>query len=111
MTKTIEMNQEAIHRIELVDKQGQPVDTRDYDDVEEFASDLNDELRYGVSLRVTYTNDDGEVVSKKLMNDYDCLPKTAMGRINGSFAKTFEKSLEALSKVYNITDEPVEVRL
>ena len=109
--KTIEMNQEAIHRIELVDKNGHSVDTRDYDNVEEFASDLSDELKYGVSLRVTYTNDDGKVVSKKLMNDYDCLPKTSMGRITGSFAKTFEKSLEALSKVYNITDEPTVVRL
>lgn len=99
------MTMEKIFKIQLVDKKGRPVDTRNYDDVEEFATDLNDELRYGVSLRVTYTDDNGKVVSKKLMNDYDCLPKSGMGRLNGSFAKTFERSLSQLAKVYNITDE------
>ena len=107
MTKT--MNQETIGKIEYLDNRGNVVDCTEYEDHDEFAADVKAELSYGVSIKVTYVADNGQVISKSLMNDHDGIPK--MGRTAGDFMKVFEKSLESLSKVYNITDEPVEVRL
>jgi hypothetical protein len=105
------MNQETIGKIEYLDTDGMVVDYTDYEDAEEFADDVRAELECGVSLRVTYIDDNGVVVSKNLMNDHDCLPKFAQDHTSGNFMKTFESSLEYLSKAFRIYDEPVEVKL
>lgn len=114
MTKNFEknMNEGIVATIDYLQiKNGKTVvvDHTDYEDREEFAEDVKNELAYGVSIRVTYVDDNGDVVSKNLMNDHDCLPK--MGRASGDFMKVFERSMDYLAKAYNITDEPVEVRL
>lgn len=106
--KTMEKN---IARIDYLNRRGTVVSGRSYEDIEEFASDLNDELACGVSLRVTFVDDNGEIVSKNLMNDYDCLPQVDLSHISGNFAKAFERNLSFLAKAYSITDEPTEVRL
>lgn len=114
MTKTINNMNEgivaSISYLQIKNDKLVEIDRTDYEDREEFAEDVKNELTYGVSIRVTYVDDNGKVVSKNLLNDHDCLPKMDRSK-NGDFLKTFEKSLAALAKAYNITEEPVEVRL
>lgn len=101
----------AIGRIDYLNRQGNAVDGKSYRNVKEFTDAVNEELECGVSLRVTYIDDNGAVVSKNLMNDYDCLPKEALCHASGSFAKVFEQSMEHLSKTFRIYDEPTVVKL
>ena len=108
MVKTV--GKKAVHRIAYIDELGNVVDFKDYgNNVRAFASDLNDELKYGVSMCLTYTDDNGNVVHKKLMNDYDCIPKVNFSNVTSHFAKAFERNKEALSKAYEIIDETIVI--